>query len=235
MAVRFEQVEVDGQPMQVFIDGPDGPGPNPGIIVAVHAGGIDLFTGDVTRRLADKGYVTVTPDVFHVVPPGIEDYNEKRTYMTDTQVENDILAGISYLQKLPNVDPNRIGIVGHCMGGRMALQGAIVSDAFKVCVVYYGGHLNNSWGNEPKTPMERMAEVKCPVIGFFGLDDQNPSPGDVDKMEAIFKENNIEHMFHRYEGAGHGFQSFERPERYREEATQDSSEKMWAYMLEKLG
>jgi dienelactone hydrolase len=45
----------------------------------------------------------------------------------------------------------------------------------------------------------------------------------------------VEHVFHRYDGAGHAFQSFNNPERYREEASEDAWNKALAFFAEKLG
>ncbi len=72
------------------------------------------------------------------------------------------------------------------------------------------------------------------MLGLFGNDDQNPSPEDVDDYEAALKEADIEYVFHRYDGAGHAFQDFNRPERYRKQASDDAWEKILTYFAKHL-
>ena len=49
--------------------------------------------------------------------------------------------------------------------------------------------------------------INCPVIGFFGNEDENPSPEDVDDYSKALNEGGVEHHFYRYDNAGHAFQS----------------------------
>ena len=42
-------------------------------------------------------------------------------------------------------------------------------------------------------------------------------------------EVDIDHQFHRYDGAGHGFQDFHNPSRWRPNQTADSCDKLFAY------
>lgn len=68
------------------------------------------------------------------------------------------------------------------------------------------------------------------MAGFFGNDDQNPSPEDVDAFGAALVAAGVPHEFHRYDGAGHAFQNFPTPERYRPEQSEDA----WAKALDFL-
>ena len=76
--------------------------------------------------------------------------------------------------------------------------------------------------------------IRCPVIGFFGNEDTGPSPQDVDDYDAALTKAGVPHVFHRYDGAGHAFQSFNSPERYRPEASEDAWRKALAFFAEKL-
>jgi dienelactone hydrolase len=75
-----------------------------------------------------------------------------------------------------------------------------------------------------------IGNIRCPVYGFFGDLDTNPSPADVDRFEAELKRHNIPYVFHRYPKAGHGFQNPARSKgRNADEiATADAA---WATML----
>ena len=52
-----------------------------------------------------------------------------------------------------------------------------------------------------------VGDIRCPVIGFFGNLDKNPSPEQVDRIDAELTRHGIVHNFHRYDNAGHGFQN----------------------------
>ena len=79
-------------------------------------------------------------------------------------------------------------------------------------------------------PFDRTRDIACPVIGFFGRDDTNPSPADVDRIDAELTRHGKPHEFHRYDGAGHAFLNFANAERYRPDQAKDA----WAKMLDFL-
>ena len=231
----FEELTVDGSQMRTYVGAPSGAGPHPAMIVMCHGAGIDDFTKDRVDRLAQAGYVTAAPNLFHKIPD-ITDPAEKRANMTDTRIVNDIKATVDYLQGCSDVDGSRIGIVGHCMGGRFSFQGAIESSAIKACVVFYGGNMMKAWGKDAsKTPFDRLNEITCPVIGFFGLDDENPSPADVDQIEQRLKDLGVDYEFHRYEDTGHAFQNFLSEERYRQGSSDDAWARTLAFLKDNLG
>jgi carboxymethylenebutenolidase len=86
------------------------------------------------------------------------------------------------------------------------------------------------WGDGP-APFSLTKDIACPVVGFFGLEDQNPTPADVDAIDAELTRHGKPHEFHRYEGAGHAFLNFMNPERHRPQQAKDA----WAKMLGFLG
>ena len=68
------------------------------------------------------------------------------------------------------------------------------------------------------------------MIGFFGLDDTNPSPADVDTIDAELSRHGKTHEFHRYDGAGHAFLNFTNRERFRPGPAKDAWAKMLAFL-----
>ena len=72
--------------------------------------------------------------------------------------------------------------------------------------------------------------LDCPVAGFFGNDDPNPSSDDVDDTEEALKVNGNDYEFHRYDDAGHAFMDFTREERFSENATRDAWKKSIAFL-----
>ncbi len=239
MSHTKQTVDVNGSAMENLVFEPDGEGPVPGILVAQHLpiahAGLekDPFTLDIGERLAASGYACVIPFVFHWWPPE-EDIEVKRTEWRDDWTIADLEAANAVLTGLDRVDSNRIGIIGHCWGGRIAFLGACRFPMYKACATLYGGRIKIAMGEISTPPIELADRIQGSVIGIFGNDDQNPSPADVDDIDAALTGAGIEHEFHRYDGAGHGFQDFVNEERYRKEATEDSWAKVMAFFEHKL-
>jgi len=231
---RFEELTVDDSPMRLCFEVPAGDGPHPGIIVMCHGLGLDAFTTSVVDRLAQEGYVAAAPHVFHR-QTGKEDRAEKIAKMVDGEVVSDMAASIAYLESSTNLDPARLAILGHCMGGRMAFLGACAERRFSAAVIHYSGNVMMSWGDEDPPVFDRLKNITCPVIGYFGNDDDNPSPDDVDAIDAELGRCGIDHEFYRYDGAGHAFQNWNSEIVYREVASDDAWDRTLAFLAKHLG
>ena len=130
-----------------------------------------------------------------------------KKFLKDNEVIAEIAAAADYALSRPDLDRSRFFIAGHCMGGRLSFLGAATKPVFTACVAYYGGGMMTHWGEGTPTPFELIKNIRCPVYGFFGDLDTNPSPADVNRFEAELKQYGIPHVFHRYPKAGHGFQN----------------------------
>ena len=239
MSHTKQTVDVNGNAMEILVFESDGEGPVPSIVVAQHLpiahAGLekDPFTLDVGERLAASGYACVIPYVFHWWPPE-EDIEIKRAEWRDDWTLADLEAANAVLTGLDRVDAGRIGIIGHCWGGRVAFLGACRFPLYKACATLYGGRIKIAMGEISTPPIELVDRIQGSVIGIFGNDDQNPSPADADDIDAALAGAGIEHEFHRYDGAGLGFQDFVNEERYLKEATEDSWAKVMAFLERKL-
>ena len=230
---RWETLTVDGVDMDVFVDEPAAPGLHPAIVVAHHRAGNDAATTKFVQDLAGQGYVAATPHLHHRRPDG-EDTRDSIKNLDDNQIVADLNATVALLQGLDSVDADRMGIAGHCMGGRVSFLGAASIPAFKCNVAYYSGNMFKTMGTGDVPPFEKLDKLRGPSLGFFGNDDENPSPADVDKIDARLTELGIAHEFHRYDGCGHAFQNFHNPQGYRAAATADSTAKMFAWLEKNL-
>ena len=234
-----QTVDVQGSAMEILVFEPDGDGPFPGIVVAQHLPvahmGLekDPFTIDTGERLAKAGYGCVIPFIFHWWPSE-EDVAVKRAEFRDDRVIADLDAAYAVLAAMAKVDGGRIGIIGHCWGGRVAWLGPCHNPDYKAAAVLYGGRIKLAMGEGGVPPIELAGNITCPMIGIFGNDDLNPSPADVADLDAALNAAGVEHEFHAYDGAGHGFQDFNNEERYREAATVDSWQKVLAFLDAKL-
>jgi carboxymethylenebutenolidase len=235
----IETVSVEDSPMEVFLFAPEGRGPHPGLILAQHIPvghtGLenDEFTLKAAERFAAHGLFVAAPFIFHWWPKDA-DIQVKRDESRDDWMAADMKAAFDLLAARPDVDAGRIGIAGHCWGGRVAWIGACTIPAIAACAIFYGGRVKLPMGEGSVAPIELAGNIKCPVAGFFGNDDRNPSPEDVDDYSAALSEAGVPHTFYRYDGAGHAFQNFPSEERYREAQSEDAWEKVLAFFDEHL-
>lgn len=235
----IETVDVQGSPMEVFFFKPGGAGPHPAIILAQHIPvghtGIenDEFTLKTAERFAENGYVVAAPFIFHWWPKDAG-MDIKRNESRDDWTAADLLAACDMLLKRDDVDGNRIGMVGHCWGGRVAWLGACHIPQLRAMAMFYGGNVKIARG-EGNTPLIELAgNIRCPVIGFFGNDDSNPAPQDVDDYDAALTAAGVDHVFHRYDGAGHAFQNFPSTDHYREQQSEDAWRKVLEFLAQYL-
>ena len=236
---RKQTLVVDGSPMEVLIFEPEGAGPHPGVVVAQHLPiaheGLekDPFTLDTGEKLAAAGFACAIPFVFHWWAPET-DIAVKREEFRDDRAVADMSAAFDLLAGMENVDAGRIGIIGHCWGGRVSWLHACHNPAYKALATLYGGRIKLGMGDSATPPIQLAGNISCPVIGIFGNEDQNPSPADVDDLDAALTAAGVAHEFHRYDGAGHGFQDFVNPDRYRADQANDSWDKVLGFLQKNL-
>lgn len=236
----IKELDVLGSPMEVFLFSPESSTPLPAIILAQHIpvghSGIenDTFTLKTAERLAENGFLVAVPFIFHWWPKS-EDIQIKRSESRDDWMVADIKATYDMLSRLDTVNSDKIGIVGHCWGGRVAWLGACHIPDLKACAMFYGGRIKSAMGEGNPPPIDLADNIKCPLVGFYGNEDHSPSPEGVDSYSAALTAANVEHTFYRYDDAGHAFQNFPSPERYKEKPSEDAWEKVLAFLASNLG
>ena len=225
MTIRWDTMQSDGNPVRAYVGTPDRPGTHPGVVIAHHAPGLDGPIQDTVHRLVREGYAAIAPDLFHRQPAGT-DMIERTKLLLDAQIVADINAAAAHIGAGGNVGP--MGVMGFCMGGRVAYLAACANPQFRAAAVFYGGNIMKALG-EGAGPFERSAAITCPVIGFFGAEDTNPSQDDVRKIDAELTRLGKWHEFHSYKDTGHAFHNFTNPERYRERAARGSWGELHAF------
>jgi carboxymethylenebutenolidase len=153
--------------------------------------------------------------------------------LRDPEVIGDINAAVNYARRLKDTQLGDVGIIGFCMGGRVAYLMAASKPVFKAAGVFYGGNIMKAWGNGP-TPFDLTPYIHCPIAGFFGAEDANPSPEDVDRIAAQLHKYRKRHEFHRYPDAGHAFLNFTNPATYREGPARDAWDKLIPFLQRSL-
>lgn len=199
-----------------------------GVLVMIHGPGLDAFIERQVDQLAERGYLAVSPDLFHRQPADGTDTMTKVGRLRDVEILADADAAIARLRALAPGRP--IAVLGFCMGGRNTyLVAGARPGAFVAAGVFYGGNIMKAWGDGP-SPFDRTASITCPMIGLFGNDDPNPTPADVDAIDAELTKHGVRHEFHRYDGAGHAFLNFTNAERHRPIQAADAWAKMLAFL-----
>ena len=233
MAGSWETLTVDASAMRCYSTLPSGQSPGPGIVVCMHAPGVDAFIQGIADRLASAGFAAIAPDLYHRQTEPEENPLARMAKLRDDEIVPDLDAATVYLRGHDRVSPERTGVIGFCMGGRLAYLHAATDASLGASVVFYGGNILVPWGDGPP-PFERSESINCPVLGLFGADDGNPSPEDVAKIDAELTRLGVVHEFKSYPGAGHAFLNDARPS-YRAEAATDAWERCVDWLHKYLG
>ena len=205
MASSWENTTVDNSNMPLYLSVPERGGPVPGIVVVHGQSGLENFIKETTHMLALQGYAATAPDLYHREGPDCKDDNvTKKSRVRDAGIIDDITGAMHFLKNHRQVDGDRLGIVGFCMGGRIVYLMSAANRDLKAAVMFYGSSTMTSSGEGP-SPFDRTREISCPIQGHFGADDQNPSPDDMRKLDAELIRWNKPHEFHTYAGAAHAF------------------------------
>ena len=217
---NFIDLAVGNIQTKAYVALPQGTGPHPGVVVTFHKEGLDDFTEWLVDDLARNGYAAIAPDHYHAMPTG-KTIEDRKEFLDDDQMAADLKASADWLGAQALIDGDRLALVGHCMGGRTTWVGLVsLPGVFKCGCPFYSGNAFGQIG-APPPPMERLAAIDAPVMGFFGNDDKNPSPADVDRMSASMTALGKEHEFFRYDGTGHAFMGAN-PQKFREHSARDA-------------
>ena len=231
MPSRWDAVSVNGETMRCYVSVPHGAGPFPAVVVIQHAGGVDEFVRGMCDRLAGAHFAAIAPDLFHRDNPNSgDDPLTRMGRLRDVTVVQDVNAAIDHAKEVPEVQAERLGITGYCMGGRVTYLMAAKNPDLKAAVVCWGGNIMVPWGEGP-APFELSKDIGCPMLGLFGEEDPNPTPADVAKLDVELNGLGKAHEFHSYKGAGHAFMNEGRPS-YRPENAKDGWAKLQAWFMQ---
>jgi carboxymethylenebutenolidase len=219
-----------GQDMATYVSHPSPSEGNnfPAVIVIMEAFGVTSHIEKVCDQYAANGYVAIAPALYHRQHPnpklGYDEMPAVQEYMgalRDDELVEDVNVAIDYLQnKYPRTAGQKIGIVGYCVGGRIAYLAATSCAGISAASVYYGGRILVPFG-DGSAPNDLTSNITIPVMGNFGDDDTNPSPDDVKTIDAALTAAGVTHDFKSYPGAGHGFNCDDRGS-YNAEAATDA-------------
>jgi carboxymethylenebutenolidase len=227
--------------VQAYRARPADPGRRGGVVVIHHMPGYDRATKEMVRRFAELGYDAICPNLYWREAPDAAPDDAAATAraqggVPDARLLGDVGGGAAYLRGLPSSN-GKVGVIGHCSGGRQSLLAACNLD-LDAAVDCYGAFVV---GTPPEgfplrvgNIVEQLPNLRAPLLGLFGNDDQYPTPAQVDELEQILTANGKVYEFHRYDGAGHAFFAVDRPS-YRVGAANDGWERIAAFFKNHLG
>lgn len=180
-----------------FLAEPEGRGPFPAIVVIQEWWGLTDWIKDNAKRLAAQGYVTLAPDLYRgKVAEDMPTASALRKGMPHDRALRDLKGAVDTLLAKDNVNKERLGSIGWCMGGGYSLQLALHDKRIKACTMCYGPVV---------TDADKLKPLNATILGIFGEEDGGIPPAAVAKFEAALKEagKNIEAI--KEFKAGHGF------------------------------
>jgi carboxymethylenebutenolidase len=227
----------NGDAIKAYAAIPQGSGPFPGVVMVPHAPGWDEFCREFVRRLADHGFMAITPNIFERfgqgTPEEVVAAARAAGGVSDASVIGDSQASMQWLRAQPSSN-GKVGVTGPCSAGRHAALVASSVPGVDAVTVLWGANLvqtpDKLTPNQPVSTSDLVPQLTAPMLGIFGNDDMNPSPDMVNQYEAILKENGKTYQFHRYDGAGHGIWYYQGTS-YRPQAAIDG----WNKMLDWFG
>jgi len=216
-----------GDEIEAYRAVPLAPGSRGGVIWIHHMPGYDRETKEFVRRLAVAGYNTVAPNLYSREAPGADPDDAAATAraaggVPDERLIGDVAGAAEYLRGVDGAN-GKVGVIGHCSGGRQAFLAAC-SLPLQAAVDCYGAFVVESPPADGPVQMKPILDLapnlSSPLLGLFGKEDRYPSQESVATLEAELTRLGKEHEFHSYDGAGHSFFSVDRPA-YRVEAALD--------------
>ena len=168
--VAIEKVALrvaDGTLMDAFVARPADGAKSPGMLVFQEAFGVNAHIRDVTERVARQGYVAIAPELFHRTARGFEGrydgFSETLPHMqamTEAGAIDDIRAAFDWLRGNAQVQGDRIGSIGFCMGGRMSFL-ACAAVPLRAAISFYGGGI-------AATQLPKAKNLHGPMLFFWG-------------------------------------------------------------------
>lgn len=219
---------VSGGELPMYFARPEGIANPPVVLVAMEVFGLHAYIKDVVRRLAKLGVLAVAPDYYFRAGVDLPSISEIQKLMPivnakpDDELISDLDATVAWA-KASGGDVSRLGTVGFCRGGRAVWIYCAHNPNVKAGVAFYGS-LTDPAAQEPvwpKSPLELAPEMKAPVLGLYGGDDQGIPVSQVDAMGRALKAAGRTAEFKVYPGAPHGFHADYRPS-YRKDAADDA-------------
>jgi carboxymethylenebutenolidase len=217
MAGRMVEFPSNGGTTQGYLATPAA-GRGPGVVVIQEWWGLVDHIKDVAERFAREGFVALAPDLYHGQATTEPDEAGKLMMALNIdQAARDLRGAIRYLVEQGGSTTSKVGVIGFCMGGQLALYAATVSpDLVGAVADFYGIH--------PNVQLD-FTKLKAPVLGAFAELDEFVTPQVARELEEKLRQQGVPTDFKVYPGTHHAFFNDTRKEVYNEAAARDAWER----------
>jgi carboxymethylenebutenolidase len=199
---------------QGYLALPEGQGPHPAVVVIQEWWGVDEHIEDVARRFAAEGYMALAPDLYHGAVA--EEPDDARRLVMGLQIPEaakEMAGAAAYLVGRDDVAPKKVGTIGFCLGGSLALLLAASSPHIGAVASFYGGRPMSA---------EELRSITAPVLAIFGERDEGIPPERHAALDNALYEVGLPHAIYIYPGAPHAFFNDSHADSYRPEAAKDA-------------
>lgn len=196
---------------------PDTTGTIPGVIQLTDGLGFRQAHADLSKRIAERGYIVLTPNIYYRTtrPPAfdleagfmnertINRFRELSSPLTPDAMVRDGSAYIDFLAAQPNVRPGPMGVAGFCFTGQFALRMAAARpDRIAAAASFHGGRLVTDGMDSPHLVLPR---VKARLYFGHAVNDQSMPAEAVEKLDAALRAWGGGYASEIYHGALHGW------------------------------
>lgn len=180
-----------------YVARPAAGGPFPAVIVIQEWWGLNDNIRAIADRVAAEGYVALAPDLYHGnVATEPDEAQKLMMALSQEQAVVDMNGAVSALQARSDVDGERIGVTGFCMGGGLALLLAMKNPAVKAAAPFYG---------VPMGDLGEARNIHGAVLGIYAGQDAFVTQEYVEQVRGALAAANVPHTVHVYPDADHGF------------------------------
>ncbi|HEX5387213.1 MAG TPA: dienelactone hydrolase family protein [Gemmatimonadales bacterium] len=224
MRGRMVELRSNGRTANGYLAASAGRGP--GLVLIQEWWGLVPHIEDLADRFAAEGFVTLAPDLFHGKQTRSPDEAAKLLMALNIgEAARDMHGAGQYLLGQAEVEPKRVGIMGFCMGGQLALFAAQeYPETFSAAVDFYGVH--------PNVPID-PGRVRVPVLGHFGRKDKSVKETDARALAEKARAGGASFTAYFYD-AGHAFFNDTRPEAYDAPSADLAWQRTLAFLREHL-
>jgi carboxymethylenebutenolidase len=190
----------NGEQAEGYLAVPDS-GSGAGVLVVQEWWGLVPQIRRTCDRLASAGFVALAPDLFRgeiAEHTEMDRAAELMNALPQDRAARDMAGAIDYLRGSDAVTGDKVGVVGFCMGGLLALViAAQQGDKVGAVAPFYGAPLGEGaadWSN-----------LTAPVLGHFAMDDNFFSVDAVRGLEQQLKDMGKDVTFEYIPETGHAF------------------------------
>jgi carboxymethylenebutenolidase len=201
-------------------------GHGPGVIVVHEAWGLDAWVRAVCARLAREGFAVLAPDLFG--GRLARDEGEARDLaagLDPKRVEEELGGAVHALLSHDAADGPRVGALGFCMGGHLALLAGCTSRRVGAVVDFYGLF---------PAPALDLAPLAAPVLAVFAEHDESIPAARVEALRQALRAGGKRAEVLVQRGARHGFMNDTRADRFDATAAAEGWDRLLAFLRAEL-